>query len=251
MSLNPDQPHVELDREHLQNMYRHRFDDADRVRINNFWDLFYDRFLVEYIPAHGTVLDLAAGSCEFINRVSAARRIAVDLNPDLEARAEEGVETFACRSDKLEPILDGSVDLVFTSNFFEHLSSPEELMATLGECHRVLRPGGRIVVLMPNLRAVGAKYYDYLDHKLPVTDRSLVEALRLAGFRPTRVIPRLLPYGANPAGSVATASPGSVVARALAKPEVHRAILGAYLTLKPAWRIFGGQMLVVAERVGP
>lgn len=248
MTQIPDEPRVELDREHLQNMYRHRFDDADRVRINNFWDLFFDRFLREYIPAKGTVLDLAAGSCEFINRVSASRRIAVDLNPDLEARAEDGVETYACRSDSLEPIPDASVDLVFTSNFFEHLSTPEELMATLGECHRVLRPGGRIVVLMPNLRAVGAKYYDYLDHKLPVTDRSLVEALGLAGFRPTRVIPRFLPYGANPAGVLATGSPSSGLAQLMAKPEVHRAALATYMRLKPAWWFFGGQMLVVAER---
>lgn len=248
MTEIPDEPRFDPDREHLQNMYRHRFDDADRVRINNFWDLFFERFLQEYIPAQGTVLDLAAGSCEFINRVSSARRIAVDLNPDLDARAADGVETYACRSDNLEPITDATVDLVFTSNFFEHLSSPEELMGTLAECQRVLRPGGRIVVLMPNLRAVGARYYDYLDHKLPVTDRSLVEALGLTGFRPTRVIPRFLPYGANPAGTVATNAPGSALGRVLGKPRVHRAVLASYMSMRPAWKLFGGQMLVVAER---
>lgn len=235
-------------REHLKKMYRHRFDDDDRLRIGTFWDLFFQEFLKGYVPRDGTVLDLAAGSCDFINRASAARRIAVDLNPDLERFADEGVETYACRSDDLAPIGSETVDLVFTSNFFEHLSSPEELMETLTECHRILRTGGTILVLMPNLRAVGAKYYDYLDHKLPVTDRSLVEALGLVGFRPTLVIPRLLPYGVNPAGRIQTDSHPTTLGRFMASPAVHKMMLKTYFRVKPAWRVFGGQMLVAAVK---
>ena len=238
----------EASREHLKQMYRHRFDDADRVRIDIFWDLFFEQFLREYVPTGGTVLDLAAGSCEFINRVTSTRRIAIDLNPDLGVRAAEGIETYASRSDDLSCIESGVVDLVFTSNFFEHLNSPEELMSTLHECRRVLCSGGMIIVLMPNLRAVGARYYDYLDHKLPVTDRSLVEALGLAGFRPTRVIPRPLPYGTNPAGRLRSEPSSSPARHLLSRPAVHRSILRTYLKLKPAWRIVGGQMFVVAVR---
>lgn len=232
----------------LQHMYRHRFDETDRVRIDHFWDVFYPLFLRDYVPANGTVLDLAAGSCEFINRAISARRIAVDLNPDLDTRAAAGVETYACRSDDLHPLVDGSVDLVFTSNFFEHLESPQELVDTLSECHRVLRGGGTIVVLMPNLRAVGPGYYDYLDHKLPVTDQSLVEALGLVGLRTTRVIPRLLPYGANPAGRIRSERSRSRVAAFLSEPRVYQAALKVYLQIKPAWRFFGGQMFVVAVK---
>jgi hypothetical protein len=73
-----------------------------------------------------------------------------------------------------------------------------------------------------------------------------VEALGLTGFRATRVIPRLLPYGANPAGRIRSRGSGSALGRFLATPEVHRAILATYLRLRPAWRLFGGQMFVVA-----
>jgi SAM-dependent methyltransferase len=248
MNTEGDAAEPRLSGDDLQQMYRHRFDDADRIRIDHFWDLFYDRFLREFVPIDGCVLDLGAGSCEFINRVVAARRIAVDLNTDLKVRAAEGVEAYTCSCEDLQPIDDECVDLVFTSNFFEHLDSPEALMATLSECRRVLRPGGTMVVLMPNLRAVGARYYDYLDHKLPVTDQSLVEALSLAGLRPTRVIPRMLPYGANPAGRIRSDASASVVGRLLSNPEVHRTLLSTYLRMKPVWRLFGGQMFVVAVR---
>lgn len=238
------------EKENLQRIYRNRFDDTDRIRVDNFWDVFFAKVLNRYLPADGDVLDLAAGACQFINRVPARTRIAVDLNPDLAASAAPGVITVQCRSDAMDEVGSGSVDLVFSSNFFEHLATAEQLLATLGECHRVLRPGGRIIVLMPNLRAVGARYYDYLDHKLPVTDRSLVEALGLSGFEVTEVIPRLLPYGVNPAGRIRSpgATPGRSPLALLARPEVHKRALSAYLSFPPLWRVLGGQMLVVADR---
>ena len=241
----------EFDPGTLQEMYRARFSDTDRIRINNFWDLLFTHTLDAHIPAEGTVLDLGAGSCEFINRVSAGRRIAVDLNPDTATAAAPGVEVVLTRSDDLAGILDSSVDLVFTSNFFEHLRTPDELLATLAECHRVLRPGGRIVVLMPNLRAVGPKYFDYLDHTLPVTDRSLTEALGLTGFRTLEVIARFLPYGVNPAGRIPSDQSARSPLTILSRPEIHKRALRAYLAIKPLWRAFGGQMLVVAERPKP
>jgi predicted SAM-dependent methyltransferase len=42
----------------------------------------------------------------------------------------------------LSALADGSVDTVFTSNFFEHLPTKEVLMETLRESHRVLTPVG-------------------------------------------------------------------------------------------------------------
>ena len=86
------------------------------------------------------------------------------------------------------------MDTVFTSNFFEHLPDAEALLATLAECHRVLRPGGTIVVLMPNIRNLPGAYWDYLDHHLALTQHSLAEALVLSGFTMERVVPRFLPY---------------------------------------------------------
>ena len=58
----------------------------------------------------------------------------------------------------------------------------------------MLRSDGRLLVLMPNLRYVGGRYWDYFDHHLPLTHASLVEGLEMSGFSADRVIPRFLPY---------------------------------------------------------
>lgn len=50
------------------------------------------------------------------------------------------------------------------------------------------------MVLQPDIRWTGAAFWDFLDHKLPVTLPRLVEACALAGLRLERAIPRFLPY---------------------------------------------------------
>jgi SAM-dependent methyltransferase len=49
--------------------------------------------------------------------------------------------------DKLATVDDGSFDAVVASHIVEHLADPVGLLA---EVHRVLRPGGRLVLLLPD-----------------------------------------------------------------------------------------------------
>jgi len=79
----------------------------------------------------------------------------------------------------LDALADATVDVVFASNVFEHLPSKQHLLQALAEARRVLRPGGRLLILQPNIRYAGGKYWDYFDHHLPLTERSLVEALAI------------------------------------------------------------------------
>ena len=43
------------------------------------------------------------------------------------------------------PCDDQSLDVVFTSNFFEHLPSKDALKLTLEEAFRCLKPGGKLL----------------------------------------------------------------------------------------------------------
>lgn len=122
-------------------------------------------------------------------------------------------------------------DTVFTSNFFEHLPSKVALLDTLKECRRVLKPGGRILVVMPNLRYVGGRYWDFFDHHLPLTHSSLAEGLKISGYSVEEVIPRFLPY---------TVKDSPV--------QVKAVMVRSYLKLRPLWRVLGKQMFVVARK---
>jgi SAM-dependent methyltransferase len=221
---------VPEDGDYLQATYNNRFSPAELKAKEDLWGILTAVVFQQYVPRDGTVLDLAAGYCEFINAIEANRRIAVDLNPDTAHWAKPGIEVLRSRSDDLSQIATESVDTVFTSNFFEHLPNTQALLDTLSECHRVLKPSGQIVIMMPNIRNLPGAYWDYLDHHLPLTHLSLVEALDLTGFASTRVEPRFLPYTVRNS-------------KYPAKPWLLR----AYLRIKPAWRLLGKQMLVVAH----
>lgn len=217
----------------LRDLYRNRFDQGELASKRVLWGVLVHDWFQRYVPTDGTVVDLGAGTCEFVNEVTAARRIAVDLNPDTVHYADPGVEVMITSSEDLHAIADGSVDVVFTSNFFEHLLDKPALLATLAECRRVLAPTGRLVVLMPNIRYLAGRYWDYFDHHLPLTHLSLVEALDLSGFDAEEVIPRFLPY---------TVKDGRLPVRGF--------LIRGYLKFRPAWRVLGRQMLVVGRPRG-
>ena len=48
------------------------------------------------------------------------------------------------------PFDDGSVRRIHCEHFFEHLRFPDEVMPALGECFRVLEPGGELRIIVPD-----------------------------------------------------------------------------------------------------
>jgi predicted SAM-dependent methyltransferase len=56
------------------------------------------------------------------------------------------------------PFRDGSIDLLHSEDLLEHLDY-ESGKRLLAECHRVLRPGGVLRVLTPDLRALVERVY--------------------------------------------------------------------------------------------
>jgi len=128
------------------------------------------------------------------------------------------------------PFSGGDLDVVFTSNFFEHLPDKKTLGATLDEVFRCLRSGGKLIALGPNIRFTGGRYWDFWDHFLPLTERSLCEGLAVRGFVIERCEPQFLPYS-----------------------MVHRAryplwMLRLYVRFPLLWRWYGEQFLIVAKK---
>jgi len=213
----------------LQSIYQQRFDRKTAYR-NRMWQVLVESYFQKLIPADAAVLDLGAGYGEFINHVRCRERYAMDLNPATAERVAPGVKMIAQDCSAPWPLPAESLDVVFTSNFFEHLPDKQSLRQTIIQAARCLRPGGRLIALGPNIRYVPGAYWDFWDHFLCLTDRSLGEALENNGFRVTRSIPRFLPYSS------------------VGRPEFSPWMIRAYLAAPFAWRLFGRQFLVVAER---
>jgi len=119
---------------------------------------------------------------------------------------------------------------VFMSNYLEHLDSADAVIEQLKVARELLAPGGRVIVLQPNIRLVGSRYWDFIDHRVALTERSLLEAAELAGLGTDQLITRFLPYSTK------------------GRLPAARFLVRAYLAFPPAWRVMGKQTLYVGVR---
>jgi len=150
--------------------------------------------LASWVPPRAHVLELGAGYCEWINNVSAARRVAVDIWPDVVRFAAAGVESVVLdASHDLSTLGVSSFDTVLASNVLEHFD-PAVAASVVEDLGRLLKPGGRLIVIQPNFRYASKRYFDDYTHRAVFTDVSLPNLLRAHGFQIDRVQPRFLPY---------------------------------------------------------
>jgi SAM-dependent methyltransferase len=215
----------------LDSFYKVRFPEADRAAKDAIWQVLCPHFFQRYVSDTDVVLDVGAGLGEFLRHIRCGTRIAVDVERFSGRTLPVGTrEVFASSHELSKHVPPDSVDVVFCSNVFEHLPDTETFLATLKEILVVLRPGGRLLVLQPNIRFVGGAYWDVVDHRLPLTHVTLIEAAQSVGYEIVEVVPRFLPYTTR-----------SAIPQA---PWLVR----LYLAIRPVWRLMGKQTWFVARK---
>lgn len=188
-------------------------------------------YLSVSVPRSARVLEIGAGYCDWINNVVAARRVAVDIWPEVMRYAAEGVEARVLDASRELPTLgDAAFDVVLASNILEHFE-PGVTASVVDDIGRLLAARGRLIVIQPNFRYAAKHYFDDYTHRSVFTDVSLPNLLRAHGFAIDRVDPRFLPYSMR--GTKLPIRPWTV---------------RAYL--RSPFRPLAGQMLVIAHR-GP
>ncbi len=215
----------------LASLYRHRFDAQELAAKQRLWAVLCRGFFQRFVPRDAALLDIACGYGEFLGAIQAGSKHGLDLNPDSASHLPPGARFHLGSAENVPALADASLDVVFCSNFLEHLPDKAAALRVFAEVRRLLKPGGRFLILGPNVRAVPGAYWDFWDHHLPLSERSLAEGLALAGFETERVIARFLPYST--------------------KSSLPQAawLVALYLRLPLAWRILGKQFFVVARKV--
>ena len=161
-------------------------------RRETLWKTLCESYFQRFVSPPDTVLELGCGYGDFINHIQCATKIAADRWPGIAEYLNPGVRAEVGDITLLTGIAAHSVDFVFASNVFEHLTRPE-MAACLNQVRRVLRPGGTINILQPNYRLCYAEYFDDYTHVSIYSDRSLSDFLRANGFDILHCEPRFLP----------------------------------------------------------
>ena len=190
------------------------------------WMALWRYFFSKRIGSGDCVLDLGCGYGEFINNVTARRRIGVDLWDAMPSHVDGGVEAIVGPASDLSAIDDGAVDYAFSSNLFEHLTK-DELAETLRQLKIKLSKRGTLTTLQPNYRYCASEYFDDYTHVTIWSHISLSDFLEANGYEVIEVRPRFLPLTVK------------------SRLPVWPPLIGAYLAspIKP----LGKQMLLVAR----
>lgn len=215
---------------YIDDLYRARFTQKELDNKLKVWKVLTKHFFQKYVKRTDTVLDVGAGYCEFINNIKAKKKIALDINKDTKKFANSDVEVILDDCRKMKKIKSNSIDMVFISNFLEHMYNADDVEAVLVESKRVLKKEGLLLILQPNIKYAYKEYWDYFDHVVPLSHKSTAEALLKVGFKLIEIRPKFLPYTSK------------------ASVPKWKFLIILYLKLRIAQRIMGKQMFVVAQK---
>lgn len=214
----------------LEKIYDNRFSAEERASKQLLWRCLVDFYLQRFFGNDATIIDIGCGLCEFINAVKGKQKYGYDIEGNFSQFADAGTEFITAKPGQPIPLADDTCDRAFASNFFEHLLTRDDVEFVMREVFRVLKPGGRFVVIQPNIALTGGAYWDFFDHILPFTEKGLLEAMEMVGFKEHYVKRRFLPYTTK------------------GKPKVRTFMLKLYLAVPLFHWVFGKQSLIIAEK---
>jgi 2-polyprenyl-3-methyl-5-hydroxy-6-metoxy-1,4-benzoquinol methylase len=117
-------------------------------------------FSVMHLPAtlRGRLLDVGCGSGVQLERMRALGWEVEGVDVDAAAVQNARRKGLNIHLGDLEDCRfpDGSFDVVTMSHLIEHVGNPQRL---LRECHRILKPSGRLVLVTPNAQSWGHRIF--------------------------------------------------------------------------------------------
>ncbi|PJE57917.1 MAG: hypothetical protein COU81_03575 [Candidatus Portnoybacteria bacterium CG10_big_fil_rev_8_21_14_0_10_36_7] len=150
-------------------------------------DLWFERFCFnrwfEHVSA--PILDIGCATGNFV-AVNPGIIEGIDIDKDsLKIAMERGLNARYLDAEKMNNLSSNHYNGIFAKQVIEHLDNPLEFMKQI---HRVLKPGGRAVLLTPNCPwALRKFFWDDYTHKQPFTLKSLKTISQDSGFSKLKI----------------------------------------------------------------
>jgi SAM-dependent methyltransferase len=185
-----------LDDQQIAAWYPQAYYGNRNVRFNPIFERMTRLFrrrrvgVIRRLTKPAAVLDVGCGRGFTLRFLADAgyRATGVELSPQAAAHARDTLGLDVRTGDFLsQPFEAGQFEVVIFWHSLEHISDP---LAALDRANEILRPGGLLVVAVPNFDSIQArtsgKEWFHLDvprHYVHFSRRGLTNALKVRGFR--------------------------------------------------------------------
>jgi hypothetical protein len=213
----------------IDRLYANRFSSSEHILKIRLWKTLIASVLTDTIHPADTVIDLGAGSGEFLLACRAKSRIAIDPIAPM-TLSKKGITVIRRSFTSCPKTLYNTANIIMLSNVLEHLRSPEEMIQVLTLAKRLLKSKGKIIIIQPVIDLVGSRYWDFLDHVLAITRNRLLEAMKVVHLKIHTYIPRFLPYTSK------------------TKLPTYPWLLSLYLRIPWRLRPLAGQILIIVQK---
>ena len=150
------------------------------------------KFYLGRLSEGDKILDLNPGFEGIYNEIDLSQNkyLALEQNPNIRSFLEERSIPVKNWNIPSIPLEDNSIDYVLSTPFIEHLPTYIDALNLLIEIRRVLKPGGKILLIVPNYLSLKEIFFEDYKHGWVTTRKRIKDMLldchyEILGFRYT------------------------------------------------------------------
>ena len=161
--------------------------DKQRTPKTDYPKRLIDNLVKKYnLNSNSKLLELGCGRGDFLLEFQkygfdcrGLDRASSSINNEL------GLKVKKCNLEKESfPYNDASFDVVYHKSVIEHVYDPVNIMQ---ETHRVLKPGGKVIILTPDWHTTWKVFFEDFTHARPYDITALHDLLKVYGFSSLKV----------------------------------------------------------------
>ena len=162
--------------------------DKSRRYNSDYDEKFIDHLIKKFNLIPGKLLDIGCGTQKIMG-IFDKKGFEVYGTDITQSEMEKENKQFVVKKSDFEneklKFDENQFDVVFCKSVVEHLKNPKNI---LSEAFRVLKPGGKLIILTPSWRHShwGPFYIDF-SHVTPFTEASLRDILLITDFNETNI----------------------------------------------------------------